>query len=303
MANLDNSEERLRKYLERKLKGTDKTIARNYANILREIRKELSKLYEKYEIDGKLTYAEMAKFDRLKKFNLFINELLTLQYKDMKKVVYDFLGDAYQEGYYMTGWAIETDTLSKLRYSAVNAETITAMIENPITGLVLSERLIKNKQNIIYTIQQELTQGLVQGETYGTMAKRLKVALENDAMKAMRIARTEGHRVIESAKHDSVEHASKNGIVMMKEWNSSEDERVRRGKSNHRKLNGVKVSIEKEFDDGLSRGKAPGQLPAAGSSINCRCFLTYEVVTVKKPDAKDLDGMVFDTWKRERVLA
>ncbi|MDE3837929.1 hypothetical protein C0966_00710 [Bacillus methanolicus] len=306
MSNLNLSAEQINRIIGQRVKGSEREIAKQYANTLNEIRKELAKLYEKYETGGVLTYAEMAKYDRLRKFLKQIDRLLDTCYKSLKKLIYDVLGESYLDGYYLTAWAVETDTLSKLAYSLVSADVITAMIENPISGLTLSQRLEKNRANIIYTIQQEITQGLVKGETYRTMANRIKSALEGDTVKAMRIVRTEAHRVKESGKLDAAIHANKNGVIMLKEWNTMQDERVRPGVgkksgANHRMLDGKKIPVDKDFNDGLSKGKAPGLLPAAGSSINCRCFLTYSVEKVEKPDAKELEGMVFEQWKKERL--
>lgn len=300
--NLNKTAETINRALGQLLKKSDRAIAKQYANTLNEIRKELSKLYEKYEINGKLTYAEMAKYDRLTKFIKEIDYLLTTNYKEQKSVIYDVLGESYLDGFYLTAWALETDTLSKLAYSVVTPETITDMIENPIYGLTLSDRLEKNRTNIIYTIQQEITQGLVKGESYGNMVKRLKTALEGDTTKAMRIARTEAHRVSESSKLDSAVHANQNGVIMMKEWNSVEDQRVRHfSKANHRTLNGTKIPVDENFKQGNAEGPGPGQMGSASQDINCRCFLTYSVEKVEKVDANELDGMTFETWKKERL--
>jgi uncharacterized protein with gpF-like domain len=303
MSNLDESAKRLEKLLDERIEGSEKVIVKRYALLLKEMRTEIAKLYEKHEIDGVLTYAEMAKFDRLKKFLAYANELLSLHYKDVKNTIYDILNETYQDAYYMTGWAIETDSLSKLAYSTVPSETILAMIENPIAGLTLTETLRKNEGAIVYKIQQEITQGLVKGETYKTMAKRLHDSLEGDANKAMRIVRTESHRVSEGAKLDSAKHADKNGVRMVKKWESSEDERVRKkGGANHRALNNLNpIGVEEYFKQGRGKGLAPGQMGAPEQDINCRCFITYKVDRIDKPDAKELDSMVFDTWKQERL--
>lgn len=302
MTNLNKSEEEINRLLNKRLKGADKDIAKLYANTLNEIRKELSKLYEKYEQNGKLTYAEMAKYDRLTKLIDEIDHLLRVNYKTLRKVIYDVLGESYLDGYYLTAWAVETDTLSKLNYSAVKPETIAEMIENPISGLTLSQRLEKNRINIVYTIQQEVTRGLVKGETYGSMAKRIKSVLENDTAKATRIVRTEAHRVIEASKHDSAMHANKNGVIMTKTWNSMEDERVRHtSKANHRILNGTTIPVDENFKQGDGEGPAPGQMGSAAHDIHCRCFLTYSVERIEKPNAKELEKMTFEKWKNERL--
>jgi uncharacterized protein with gpF-like domain len=302
MSNLDKTTEQLEKLLDERIEGSEREIAKQYAVLLSEVKKEIAKLYEQYEKDGALTYAEMAKYDRLNKFLTYINQLLTKNYQGLKMAIYAVLGEIYTNAYYQIAWSIETDSLSRLAYSSVTPETITKMIENPIAGLTLSQTLEKNRSNIVYKIQQEVTQGLVKGESYRNMAKRLTNALEGDVRKAVRIAHTEAHRVQESAKHDSVEHANRNGVIMNKKWNSVGDERVRHEKNaNHRKLNGTKIPVDQDFKQGRGKGKGPGMMMAPEHDIYDRCFLTYSIEKIEKPDAKELEGMAFDMWKEERL--
>jgi hypothetical protein len=301
--NLDETAKLIEELLDERLEESERTLVKRYALLLDEIRKELAKLYERHETGGVLTYAEMAKYDRLNKFLAYVNGLLLLNYKDVRKTIYEVLETVYKEGYYRTAWAIETQSLSKLAYTATTPEIVTAMIENPVAGLTLAQILEKNCTQIIYSIQQEVTQGLVKGETYKTMAKRIHETVGKDASKAMRIVRTEAHRVSEGAKLESAAHATKNGVIMLKKWESSEDERVRKTNgANHRQLNQLDpIPVDKEFRQGRGKGKAPGQMGAPEHDINCRCFLTYSIDKIQKVDAKELENMTFETWERERL--
>ena len=302
MKNLNKTIEMIEKLVNKRVKKGERDIAKRYAVLLNEIRKELAKIYEAYEVDGKLTYAEMAKYDRLKKFLERVNALLSSQYKDLKKTIFAILGESYLDGYYLTAWAVETDTLSRLNYSAVKPEVITTMIENPISGLTLSQTLAKNRTAIITTIQQEITLGLVRGETYKQMVTRLKGALENDVVKSMRIVRTESKRARETSRHDAAEHATKNGVIMQKTWNSVGDERVRHSKkANHRLLHGKTIPIDQDFQQGRGKGKGPSMMGAPEHDIDERCFLTYSVVKIEKVNAPELENMAFETWKKERL--
>ncbi|EEL78640.1 Minor head structural component GP7 [Bacillus cereus AH1271] len=290
------------------IKKAERAIARQYAKTLVEIRKLMAEQYEKYEQNGELTLEEMLKYDRLNKLNKRINWIMGVNHKEVSKQMTKVLGEVYKDGYYLTAWGVETTTRTKLGYASVRPESLTAMLQNPVAGLTLKARLEKNRADIIHKIQQEVTLGLQENETYAKMAQRLKDSLEGDVVKATKIVRTEGHRVQESGKHDAAEHATKNGVIMGKQWNTLEDERVRPSKgkkaiANHRKLNNKIIEMNELFDDGLSKGPAPGLLPAAGSSINCRCFLTYTVLRIERPQHKELENMAFKDWEKERLAS
>lgn len=288
------------------IKKAQRAVARQYAQALVEIRKLLAEQYEKYERNGELSIEDMVKYDRLNKLMQRINWIMGVNHKEVSKIMSKVLGDVYKEGYYLTAWGVETTSLTKLGYASVRPEALAAMLKNPIAGLTLNQRLERMRANIIYQIQQQVTQGLQNNETYAVMAKRLKRELENDVVKATRIVRTEGHRVSQSALNDSAIHANKNGVIMLKTWNTLEDERVRpakgkKGIANHRMLNNKTIPVEEMFMGNLGKGPAPGNLGSPSEDINCRCFTTFSVERVERPQHDDLEKMTFEEWKKERL--
>ena len=109
----------MQKQLERILKEKDKSITSSYARVLNGLRTELAELYEKYEKEGKLSYTEMARHTRLKQFFLHIGEILSGCTNHTRDVLEELCGETYLEGFYRTAWAIESEALSTLGYSAV----------------------------------------------------------------------------------------------------------------------------------------------------------------------------------------
>ena len=82
---------------------------------------------------------------------------------------------------------------------------------------------------------------------------------------------------------------------MVKTWHTMKDERVRpqrvyktksgwkqgksKGKYDYQKMEGVQVPINEEFTlPSGAKTQAPGKSGVAGEDINCRCFLSYDVV-------------------------
>ena len=68
-------------------------------------------------------------------------------------------------------------------------------VDTPIAGLTLNDRLEKNRKGIIYDIKKNITVGLTNGDRYSTMANRIKQSVDGNYKKAIRMTRTETHRV------------------------------------------------------------------------------------------------------------
>nr|DAD77061.1 MAG TPA: minor capsid protein [Siphoviridae sp. ct0d96] len=186
---------------------------------------------------------------------------------------------------------------------AVAPEVIAEAVHNPVNGLTLADRLEKKRGEIIYGIKQSVGVGLSQGDRYDTMTRRIAETLAGaDGAggyygKAVRIARTEAHRVREAGNSDAAamlqEKAAPAGYQMLKRWITMKDERVRPNRRyktkhgwksgkpgfyNHAAMDGVEIPLDEDFKlpSGAS-GPAPGKMGIAGEDINCRCFLTYRM--------------------------
>ena len=183
-------------------------------------------------------------------------------------------------------------------------------VENPVSKLTLNDRLEKHRKEIIYEIKQAITVGLMNGDRYSTMAGRIKQSVDGSYKKAIRISRTETHRVREAGNLDaarSVQEALSSGNVplqMMKVWKTMKDERVRPAKQkgrnkqyDHRKMDGVAVKIDEEFIlPSGAKTMAPGQSGVAGEDINCRCYLSYELRKVDEESVKQTGGKQYTPY-------
>lgn len=296
---------KLNKRLERLSARKENEVARVYAAVLRELRRQLSDIYAKHEVDGKLTWEVMTKHNRLTKFEDEVRKKLMAMNNEIKLLTYNHLKDVYQESYYNTAYLIEKESQAKLAYSAVKPEVIEKSIQNNFTGLTLNERLNKNRNDLIIKMREEITRGLHEGKTYKQMTDAIKGSLENDVKKARTIVRTESHRMRESSSYEAARHANAQGVKMVKVWNTVQDERVRDGtKSNadHDSMEGKKIDVDEEFVlPSGARGESPGNTGVSSEDINCRCFTTYEVVAIEKPQHDELENISYSEWRKTRV--
>lgn len=185
----------------------------------------------------------------------------------------------------------------------VNPEVLKQAVNNNISKLTLPTVMEKHRAEIIYQIQQELTIGLMRGDRYETMTKRVKERINVSEGKAKNIVRTETHRNVESGFMESAENISSSmdgsEYIYAATWRTMQDERVRpqvmrktksgwkksysKNGANHVKMDGKTVKVGEMFDlGGGAKAKAPSQSGEARHDCNCRCFVDYDIMTVKE---------------------
>lgn len=305
MDSFQSKQETLDKTVKERLSRQETVIKKQYEQMLQGILQDVSGYYTKLETGGRLTLEEMAKYKRMDALVKQIESQSRQLTKQRQKALVTYLSETMQYSYSYMAYGIETETLAQLGFSQIKSEQILASINNPLHGLTLNETLEKNRKEVVYQLRTRLTQELVNGSSYRSMANALKGVIENDYRKAITIARTETHRVMESGKQEAVTRATKQGIVMAKKWNTSRDTRVRKTtKSNHVALDRQTVSSDQPFNLGSGiTAMTPGQSGTPQNDINCRCFATYSVERVEKKQHKELADMTFDQWQKDRLIA
>lgn len=264
---------RLNDESDKMLGSYEKTLKRAYTSLLRDMNNVISNTYAKLDdsdlINSLMKYHRKDNVEQT--LTSLINEFSKAKYKGMYDQLREQLLFAYQ--YYYTG--LTEVSGRKYKLLPLKKEWLTATIENEIAGLTLKETLQRDRQNIIYSLKSNLIQGVNNGESYSTMAKRMQKVVNNDYQKAVRIARTETHRVKEAGTYESALKGEKAGIKQMKTWNSSNDGRTRK---EHRRLDGKTIPMDEYFRVGSAKALKPGATGRAEQDINCRCFLTFEIV-------------------------
>ncbi len=266
---LDREFLRLQSHIDKLIKAGEKEIARNYKKTLNELRMYMGELYSRYEIEGQLTFYEMSKYKRLPKMDKEVMDIVSELYKGNNQVIRGVLRGVVNDSYTNT-LDIANKATGKRIKGILKPVDVTKTINNEMAGLKWTERMGKHRIDAIYDLQKEIKLGLTQGDTYGTMAKRIKTKLETDINKANQIARTEGHRCMAQAKEDSFDVIEKAGIKFKEQWISSRDERVR---SAHQQLDGVTINRGEMFTSPTgARGPGPGLMGNASDDIGCRCI-------------------------------
>lgn len=281
-----------------KLTSYEKSLRRSYTSLLSDMNNVISNTYAKLDDNDMLN--SLMKYNRKDnvegQLNNLINEFSKSKYKGMYSQLKGQVTHAYD--YYHT--ALTEVTGKTFQKTPLKAEWLAQTIENEVSGLTLKQTLQRDRQNIIYSIKSNLIQGVNRGESFSSMAKRMKDVLNGDYKKAVRIARTETHRVREAGTYESALMGEKAGIKQVKTWNSSNDSRTRK---EHRRLDGETIPLDEYFQVGRAKALKPGDTGRAEHDINCRCFLTYEIVddadteTPKETEAKKENTMRYTNVK------
>ena len=272
---------RLDKQIVRLTRVAEQVVGRHYGQMLREILAVLQRTYDRYSLaDGTLTYSQMVRYGRIDTLNTDIEEITRKYSRLVAGEIRTGLRKTVTTSFEGTRGALEEAAGRKIR-AILKLETVNEILQNPVSGLSLNERLAVRRYETITTIRQEMTRGLVRGDRYRDIAGRLQNSLEIDAGKATRIVRTEAHRCMEAGKKVALDRAADQGVKVRKWWKNSDDERVRSG---HRHM-GRKYSKEnaipydEDFVNDLTGGVGPhpGALGTAEDDINCRCIMVIEV--------------------------
>lgn len=299
MTNLEKYLYQLRRIEEHREKAAEKEIRKIYKEVLREVNGYIGNIYATYSEGDMLDYSMLAKAGmdarfleevegRINGISPRVSSLINDTVEQTYGACYDGMRNAVVK-------AAGNRELLQQAFSTVTAVTpdvIRQAVQNPVAGLTLKDTLEKHRKDIIYDIKKNIGVGLSNGDRFSTMARRISESIDGDYNKAVRIVRTEAHRVRESGYNDAatdINEALKNGssgYVMAKTWRTMDDERVRPAKAkgkarqyNHVKMDGVTIPQDAMFElPSGAKCKAPSQTGVAGEDINCRCYLSYDLV-------------------------
>lgn len=240
-----------------------------FAKRLKTILNQVARMYRKYEKNGELSFTELNKFNRFQKEMKLIGDSLTEDYRKVIKDIQAQTENQFVSKYLMTAYIIEmgiTDG-TDMGFDIPSKGVITEALLNPIAELTLPKVMEQQRNEIVRKIKIELAQGMIAGEGYATMAKRIEKAVGFSQKKARLVARTEVGRARSIAAEKVMEKASEYA-EMGAIWMSMLDHRVREA---HQELDGKKTDKNGFFHYKAWKSKAPRMWGIASMDIQCRC--------------------------------
>lgn len=186
----------------------------------------------------------------------------------------DFLENQYSTGF--TGALYDMQGQGVPLTIPFNHDAVIKAIENDSKlSKPMYDALGENITTLKSAVRSEVSRGIALGKSWVDVAQGISKSMVSSpfntaANNSMRIARTEGQRVLNQARFDSQLQAKAMGADVVKQWDSTLDGRTRPW---HRECDGQIREMNEDFDVGGERMKAPCIGGSAKNVINCRCAL------------------------------
>jgi uncharacterized protein with gpF-like domain len=291
--------------------GTERRVIIQYKRALKEIDAELAEAYRKYSKSGKITMADVAKYGRLTNLQKSIAEGAKALGAKQIRITETGLTDIYNDSYMRTGHAAEYGLNKRLSFTGVNVAVIAEAIENPLNLISWKDRTKENIVTLTRQVSDEITNGIIQGHSFTKMSKNIQNRMNIGASKAMRIVRTETHRVqmiaTNRAVNKAMRYSDENDLGMEKIWVSTLDTRTR---FDHTVVDGQVADDEGFFTVGGVQTQSPGNTGVASLDINCRCgiIMRFEDENPRERSARDpitgksevIPYVNYQEWAKER---
>ena len=127
-------------------------------------------------------------------------------------------------------------------------------------------------------INSQVLQGIIQGESIPNISKRIMNVQEMNKASAIRSARTIVTGAENKGRQDSYARAEADGIVLQKEWLSSDQPGRTRDWHMPSAFTSLVVDQDKPFENSLGKIMFPGDPSAHGANVwNCRCSMAAVV--------------------------
>ncbi len=276
----------------KKPSGKTKLIIDEYRQAYKEIAELLKDTHAKYlsAIKPEEFRAVMAQYDRLKKLQKSINEIYRQHASKAGRIQAETGRIAMTNKYYDDMFSMNqfTKTLGKEYFVYIDQKAVEVSVlgtpkiwddltkeaqaqlypYQPKHGTLINT-LLNNRTKDLIKIKQSVTQGIIQGTSWQKTAQQIQHTMETSASNALRIARTEGARNMNSGEYADTMAAFESGVEMKRRYVATLDDRTRQQSSS---MDGQEIDPDGSFlyPNGV-RAEVVGASGVPEYDINDRC--------------------------------
>lgn len=182
------------------------------------------------------------------------------------QTVQDYLQKCYSDSFVGNVYSLQMQDVPLL--FPVDQTQMIQSVMKQTDGYTFSKRLYDNVSELQKIVKSEITRGIASSLSYSDIARNISSYGESSMKNAYRIARTEGHRIQNEAKMDSMQSAKDRGAKIAKQWDSTLDGKTR---EEHAALDGQIKEINENFTIGSYSAPCPGSFGDPYMDCNCRC--------------------------------
>ena len=200
----------------------------------------------------------------------FMKDLNSKQYSSVE----EYLKDCYETGYIGSMYDIAGQGIPIIK-PIDQKKVVKAMTTDSKISKRLYTKLGEDVDFLKKRIANNLSRGVATGSGYRVIARNIAADSNVGFNRAMRIARTEGHRIQITAADDAQHAAKKAGADVVKQWDAALDGRTR---PTHRQLDGQIREIDEPFEVDGRKVMYPSGFGDPAEDVNCRCALLQRAV-------------------------
>ena len=249
-------------------KNATETIDQVFLNLTQEYLGLLGQMYGTLSNGEQLTWAQLSKYGRLKKFMKLFENKTTIAYKVILKEIRKSNRNVFLEQRIYDVYDNKIQSAIEMGFTIPSHSTLNKLLENPIDKMKLPKVLGQHRSEIVREIQKTITQGAIKGEPYEKTAQEISKKVGISANKARKVVRTENGRSRSLASLETDKQLNKMGVKFDKYWLATLDTRTR---VSHAALDGRKADEYGYFHSRGHKAKGPRLFGVASEDINCRC--------------------------------
>lgn len=239
-----------------------------YTRALRDVNDKIDKQMKRFDpITGDLPQSAVYQVKYQKMIKDQLEDILETLQTNEYTTISEYLDECYNDGFIGAVYDLHGQGIPLVM--PINQEAVIRAVQlDSKISQGLYTKLGENIGMLKRRITAEVSRSIATGTSYANTAKHLAAKTNIGYNNAIRIARTEGHRIQTTAAMDALENAKDRGADVVKQWDSTLDKRTR---ESHQHVDGEIRELDEPFSNGLMFPGDPDG--AAAEVINCRCAL------------------------------
>lgn len=237
-----------------------KSLDEAYADALEKIDERIANLLGRADADMQHVVYQVE-YQRMLKGQ--VESILRSLQTEEFETVSEYLTHCYEDGFIGSLYSLQQQGVP-LAFP-IDQEQVAAAIRHE-TNLSTTLYAAFDISDLQKKIANEISRGFAASSSFAEIARNVANQAKISRNNAMRIVRTEGHRITETAAYHAQKKAQDRGADIVKIWDAALDHRTR---PSHARLDGEIRELDEPFSNGLMY---PGDRNGAAKEvINCRC--------------------------------